>query len=99
MGTNIDFWDGTENYCDAIQSAAQEIYDAQQQGRDIDTSAANNAPGRHDLHTGTRVEIIGHESSACAGQTTSWTHIRVIDNDSALNGETGYIIEGLLSKQ
>ena len=99
MGTNVDFWDGTTNYCDAIKAAAQEIYDAQQQGRDVDTSVTSQAAGRHDLHTGTRIEIIGHDSSECSGQSMSWTHVRVIDKDSGLNGETGYVMEGSLSKQ
>lgn len=99
LGSKIDLWDGTDNYCDAIKAAAQEIYDAQQAGRDVDTSAADNAPGRHDLQRSTRVEIIGHETSECAGKTVSWTHVHIIDNDSNLNGETGYIIEGLLSHQ
>jgi hypothetical protein len=96
LGSSIDFWDSPDLECRGVEIAAQRIVDAQNSG---DTPNADNIPGRRDLASGVRVDVLGHDSSLCHGSTMPLTKVEVVDQQSSLNGQVGYITEGLLSRQ
>jgi hypothetical protein len=99
MGDKLDFWHAPDDECNAMELAAREIVAAQQEGRDADLSVAEDAPGRQDIDSGVRVQILGHASDTCHGTTTDFTRVRVVDTDSDRNGQAGYLVEGRLSRQ
>jgi hypothetical protein len=96
LGSSIDFWDSPDLECRGLEIAAQRILDAQSNG---DTPNADNIPGRRDLASGIRVEVIGHDSVLCHGTEMALTKVLVQDAQSPLSGQIGYIREGTLSKQ
>jgi hypothetical protein len=98
--TARDFWDDLASSCAALHAAANEVYNATNEGRAVDTSVADNAPGRHNIEPGTHVEVLGHVSGSCHGvASTPYTKVRVIDGSSPLNGRAGYLVEGMLARQ
>jgi hypothetical protein len=51
------------------------------------------------MASGIRVQILGHAVDTCHGTDMHLTHVKVVDNDSNLNGHSGYLVEGRLSHQ
>lgn len=99
MGNVLDFWHDPADECASIDVAANELVAAQQEGRDADTSVVNRVPGHRDLASGIRVQILGHAVEMCHGTAMNLTRVKVIDADSSLNGQSGYLVEGRLSHQ
>lgn len=94
LSSKTDFWDTDASMCLGTRRVAENVVNGE-------PADVEDLPGHSTIEQGTRVEIIGHKSGYCDGSDVeiSMTQVEVEDGNSAVNGETGYIMEGLLTKE